>query len=106
MKKPWLDELRFKVKELDKRFQRGEILKDTPFAHSVQALIKLVGVDRHPAVDPKPETLKKLAEVAMSSDIHLAFAHATDEQAFKMVLSSLRIILDHLEKSSKEVIAI
>jgi hypothetical protein len=105
MKKPWLDELRYMVKELDKRLQRGEILKDTPFAHSVVALIKLVGVDRHPAVDPNPEILRKLAESAIAPDMHLAFECSTDEQAFKRVLSSLRIILDHLERSSKEVIA-
>lgn len=105
-RKPWLNELRFKVKELDKRFQRGEILKNTPFAHTVVALKELAGVGRCPAVDPNPEILRKLVEAAIAPDMHLAFECSTDEQAFKRVLSSLRIILDHLERSSKEVMAI
>jgi hypothetical protein len=106
MKKLWLDELRRLVLNLNKEFKRNEIQKDSPFGKIVSALIELVGIDRHPAIDPKPEAVKKLAEVACCSDIHLAFVCSTDEQAFQRVLSKLTTIIRYLESCSTEILAV
>ncbi len=106
MKKPWLSELRRLVQRLEREFKANEINKDSPFGQIVAALIQLVGIRSYPPLDPKPETVKGLAEAACCADMHIAFVCSTDEKALRRVISSLKLIVSHIETYPREIIAV